>query len=230
MTTNGGVGIGRNLIVKEEVVANELITKGSGKIGKSLFVDEDITVGNMFCIDDKDKLTIVFKKNIIPQTRSKYDLGDKNRRWNNIFGTNIDTYKIKSNSIVALNLDIHQGVTIGNNSDCKPVIIIDPKKTDTVIFDGLVSIKPQKIHIDKNKTAKVTKSLILVYSDGHKHAELRLDATGIKKNTTVRVVLKKGAHLVLMISNDEFIELIKMDDYVELIWMDDKFTFIGGNV
>ena len=59
LTVVGGAGIGKNLIVNEDITANELILNSSGKIKKNLYIDGDLVV--------KGKINKQLFKTIEPQ-------------------------------------------------------------------------------------------------------------------------------------------------------------------
>ena len=96
LTVNGGVGIGKNLNVGENlnvaqnVTINSItsssnsntgaLTVGGGVgIGENLNVGGDVVIGNLLSTKD------INAENILPKTDNTYNLGDSNNKWKQIF-------------------------------------------------------------------------------------------------------------------------------------------------
>jgi hypothetical protein len=139
LIVSGGVGIGKNLYVKDEIISNDIIIKGCGKIEKNLFINGEITVGEMFFVDKKDKKNIIFKKKIIPMGDIGYSIGIKEKRWDGIYGFNVDTIKLKSKNILTENIDACGDISLGTNGINEPIVKID--NTNGIIFNDNIYVR-----------------------------------------------------------------------------------------
>lgn len=229
ITTNGGIGVSKNIQVGGEVVTKQIIVEKSGTFGHNLFVKGDLSASNQFINDPNDKLNLIFKKSIIPENTS-YVLGSSNNRWRDIFSRNIDCKSIKTNKIVSLDLDLPREAKFGTNSDRKPILKVSPDKKDTVCLDGILSMKSQKVEADKDSLVKITKSLVLLYNRSGNDLKLELDGETLSNDSLVRVVLKTDNGVLLIVNGDECIDLPSKNRYVELLWTGCDFIFIGGNI
>jgi hypothetical protein len=90
ITVNGGVGVKKNLYVKEEIVGNELLTVGNARIGKNIFVMGKIESDQMFYVD-KDE-TLVMKRTIVPFDNC--NIGTSTYKWNTLYISDIEAENI----------------------------------------------------------------------------------------------------------------------------------------
>ena len=141
ITTLGGIGVGKNIYVKNEVCAEEIITRKNARIGKNLYVMGTIEADEMFHLKD-DKLVIM--KDIVSDTQSngvKYNIGSNSDRWNNLYTNTINTRLGTITKIEAMNIDIKNNISIGSNSHNKNSMIYIDKDNimlngDVILIDG----------------------------------------------------------------------------------------------
>lgn len=133
ITTDGGIGVGKNIYVNKEVNSNDLIARENLRVGDSAYICNDLHVGNLCHCDSSNKHNYLFKKNIVPNEKNRYNLGENCKRWYNMYSTNCYSHKL-CGSVLDVDGDISLGTR--SNSDNKPLIKIDPHQPDTVIFNS----------------------------------------------------------------------------------------------
>ena len=137
ITTKGGMGVGKNIYVKDEICANEMITRNNARIGKNLYVMGTIEADDMFYLDNEFN-SMVIKKNIVSNKHNNmsYDIGHSNNRWNNIFSNRLDTKSISTLQVNTDKIHINDGISIGANSyNNNSMMYIE---NDTIIMNGSI--------------------------------------------------------------------------------------------
>ena len=127
ITTAGGVGIKKNLIVDEDITTCDLTVKKTAKIN-NLIINNDISVPSMF-INNTDNIS--FKKNICSD--SELSIGSQEKKWKIVHSKNIDADMVKSKSIIT-NKSIIQGELIIKNNDR---VYFTSNKKETNIYNKL---------------------------------------------------------------------------------------------
>ena len=128
LTVSGGVGIKKNLYVKEEIITNELITNNNARIGKNIYVMGTIESDQMFYLEKNGDM--VMKRNIVPFENS--DIGSYDYKWKNVY-----TNKLHTDMLVH---DNYQEVSIEDN---EMIINIDSDIVllDNKVYNGIITMK-----------------------------------------------------------------------------------------
>lgn len=121
LIVNGGIGIGKNIVCKEEILANELITRQNVRIGKNLYVMGTIESESMFQLDND---RIVFRKSIIGENEN-IRLGTPDKKWS---------------SLDAIDIDFNRNLSGGTNTNDKPILTIDNNIKDTLVVNGSLAV------------------------------------------------------------------------------------------
>lgn len=220
LTVNGGVGINKNLIIGKELVTNELICRESGKIGGDLFINGNITVGEMFSLNSHGNIS--YRKSLVSETGSD-NIGTYSNRWNNIFNRTLDSILMKSRTVECDKLDVYDNIELGKNEDGRTLMRI----RETIEINGIMSIEPQIIIIDNEVMSAVMiipkRSIIIIDS---KVRRVDVSLSGVdKKNSYVKLVIRNGKTVYL----EDLDMRLKKGDYIDLLWMDDEYVCIGKN-
>jgi len=256
LISNGGIGIKGNIYTGYEMNCKELIVRDSGKIGDSLYICNELCVGEMFQLD-KCKKDIIFKKNLIPYKNKR--LGNSDHRWD-IYGNKIKSY----------HLDISKSVNLGSNCYQEPLIKIDNcikdtvfingnlvindencdsllqiiKKTKDIIIDGKTNInnilkvdqtsimlKYETITISSStKILQINSPIILINTISSPINPIEItQINSFKDGTIIKIVLKTDCPFELKV-NDKTVNFNTINDYIELMKVDYKLTYIGGNI
>lgn len=129
MSVNGGIGIGKNLIVKDEILAREVITTNNARIGGNMYVMGTIESDSMFHVNED---SMEFIKSICPKNKKNVTIGTPNNRWPIIYSLKLDSSKIE-----CVNLDISKEFSVGNNSiNNKPLCSIGEEFENTTILNS----------------------------------------------------------------------------------------------
>jgi hypothetical protein len=243
----GGIGVGKNVVVKESITCNELITNNNAKIGKNLYVTGIIEADELYNVTDTD---IMFKRNIMSSTDNyniNYDIGCNKNRWNKIYCNTIDSKLIKSIRISVDELEIKDNIVMGynehnknsmlyidNNSlvlncdvivvdvNMRPYMNIDQKARKMAIHNILtknIEYYPQTVILNKKNTDICINSNILLIENKYIEPIVHFKC---KSDHLVqfRVILVKNdaeSSIILDIGEDEIL-LGESGDYVDCIY------------
>lgn len=133
ITTRGGIGVGKNIYVKNEICAEEVITRKNARIGKDLYVMGTIEAAEMFYLRNDE---FVVMKHIVPDSQSgiKYNIGSNNNRWNNLYTNTITSRLATAVKMETMNIDIKNNISIGSNAqNNNSMMYIDE---NNIVFNG----------------------------------------------------------------------------------------------
>lgn len=257
IVVRGGVGVGDNIFVENEINSDELIVRNNSRIGNNLYINGDLFVNKLFVNDDKKNI-IHIKKNIYP-IDDNLNFGNDNMRWNNIFCSKIDAINSKIINLSGTNLDITNEISLGSNINNEPLIRIDKegiiiesnlmlnnKEKKTILdFDykkdylftnnfntNFISIEPQIFIVDNSDLLKIKKSLIFLKI--YNNQNLLLSKDGIPNNSLIKIIVKestiKNLNVNLQLNTLEKIQFKNVNDYIEIYYNNYEITYIGGNI
>jgi hypothetical protein len=229
LIVNGGVGINKNVYVKNEIVCNELITKNSTKICKDLHIDG--------CI--------------IPHNKNQL-LGTVNNKWNHMYSNNITADHLDITNNISLGTTTHKlpiikidddipdtiiinGITVSRSDNGKVYFKLNKKEGSTDIYGSIninnyICQQPQIINIEHiNNNVNIDSSLVLINIEVQGYLSINND---LPNNCKVRFVIiesnisnpKLTIHL-----NDKDISLTKIDEWIEVLYYNKRFIIIGTN-
>lgn len=142
---NGGIGVNKNIVCKEEILTNELITRQNVRIGKNLYVMGTIESENMFQLDND---TLVFRKSIAGENTS-ISLGTPDKRWS---------------SVNTVDIDFSQNLSGGTNTNDKPILNIDSNIKDTLVINGSLAVlgndMNSRLYYDQKKDTVNIKNIV----------------------------------------------------------------------
>ena len=146
ITVSGGVGIKKNLYVKEEVVGNELLTVGNARIGKNIFVMGKIESDQMFYVD-KDG-TLVMKRTIVPFENC--NIGTSTYKWNTLYTSDVDAENIDVDTLYVKKIvSEYQEEEILEENSCITV------ESNTILIDNQVNNSTIELECDDCMFIKV---------------------------------------------------------------------------
>lgn len=211
----GGVNIGKNLYVGNEIMANEVIINKNIKIGKDIHIDG----------------------NIIPKNQTCCNIGNDNRRINTIYGFYVDSKKFKSGSVVCDNLDVSNNISIGTNIDNKEPVMKIMRNTlsingNILIKNGFICVEPQYIYINHNiNSIDIRSSIILLFNNTLNQQNIYINANNalIPKNATIKLVAKHLSNNIIFNINNKEVILSTINEYINILYDGDKFIYLGGD-
>ena len=134
ISTQGGVGVGNNIYVKNEVCAGEIIVRGNTKIGKNLYVMGTIEADEMFHLRNNE---LVIKKDLVSDIQKnglKYNIGSSDNRWDSLYVNSLNSRLATLTKIDTENIDIRHNISIGTNTrNKKSMMYIDG---NNIVFNG----------------------------------------------------------------------------------------------
>jgi len=134
ITTLGGIGVGKNIYVKNEICAEEIITRKNARIGKNLYVMGTIEADEMFHLKNNE---LVIMKDLVSDTKStrgKYNIGSNDNRWNNLYTNALNSRLATVTKVETMNIDIKNNISIGSNShNNNSMMYID---RDNIVLNG----------------------------------------------------------------------------------------------
>ena len=257
--TKGGVGIGKNLYVNDEVIASELISKGNIKSNGNLYINGDIIIGDLFITLNN---TIYIKKNLEPFNGINCDIGSYCNKINKIYSKNIVTNVIKVNEI-----DILDEISIGNNKSVnEPIFRIDKNIINSIIINGnmafidtdkniflsieqdknidihcpinidhlfisnYLSITPQFTDINEdNYILRINSSIIFLTLLCNSFISFDLTPVFLSKNLIIKLILYSNDQNY-SINIINIKTLLNKNDYIELLFYDNNFLLVTSNV
>ena len=134
VTTLGGIGVGNNIYVKNDIDTNELVVRKNASIENNLHIKENIQVDDIFCSKNGN---FVIMTNFIPNVASaekKYNIGSLNERWNDLYTNTVNSKIITSTDIKTSNIDIKDNISIGSNLHNKNSMIYIDK--NNIVLNG----------------------------------------------------------------------------------------------
>lgn len=161
LRVNGGIGVKKNIIVNEELKATDIIATNSITARNNLYLSGKLTISSTLFTNDKN---IVFEKDIVSNQKdndTRYNIGNNNKRWENIYCKNIDSYTIKSKINSTIDLNATGNITLGNKEN--PTIVLDTNAPNTAIIKGNLFI------LDDSNKANIT------YIQDHNQLYLKTD-------------------------------------------------------
>jgi len=251
ISVNGGVGIGKNLIVKDEILARELITSNNARIGGNMYVMGTIESDSMFHVNEN---SIEFIKSICPKLKQEITLGNPRNRWPIVYAMKIDSSKIE-----CVNMDITKEFSVGNNSiNHKPLCSIGEEYENTTILnsDFIVTGEDSQVIlylaqdsgelvINKIKTGQlvhtefqmividdvyieliITSNVVLLDVQIDKPIKIKITANS-KNNRLVKVVMKNNASEDVSIDIGQETKYLRhKGHYLEILENDGEYMFI----
>jgi hypothetical protein len=255
ITVNGGIGVSRNIIVKEQLRANELVCEENCRIGGNLYVNGDVCLGELFWSHTQDT-GISFKKNILLENGKT--IGEISNRCN-----------IYSNNIISKNIDISDDISLGSTDKNEPIIKIDKKIDNTLFINGdlfliddvleinnilieinrknnrvniniptyfdnliginnLLKIVPQIVDLNKDiGKLQIKKSIIILENV---NTSLEID-NEIEDNVVFRIIINSFYNQInnckILLGNNTFL-FTKIGQYIDILYKK-KYYIIGGN-
>jgi len=132
ITTNGGIGVKKNIYVEEDIEADDIISRKNAKIGESLFVGNKIETSY-----------------VLPNSNSINSIGNVKQIWD--YGY--------INNITSTNLDAKGEISLGANDKGEPLLSIDPELSNKIIVNSDVLFRGKNGDIF-GKTIKDTKTIM----------------------------------------------------------------------
>lgn len=251
LTTNGGIGIKRNLIVDEDILGKDLKILNNSelnnvKINNNLDVQniniknnldvQNITTQTLLTdkfnssgieINDKD---IIIKKDI---NGKNINIGNEKQRINTIKSTIIDTNEINiSNTRISdketiINSDTSINGILNINKGSNNVLVRGNISTNIISIENFIKITPQIIKLN-NKITKVNLESSLVFIDLYKKGTIEFIISDIIKGSIVKIYIRKikisDNELLKIIMNDTVLIFDQSQRYVELYIDDEIFV------
>jgi len=126
ITTEGGIGVKKNIIVDKEILTSNLIVKNRLKVCGDVYIENKLVVQN----------------GVIPKD-SYVDFGSESLRWNTFFGKEVNASNINSNGQTTLGyLKVVNDVELGmmsNKPDC-PIIKVDTNHNNVTLHSNTFKI------------------------------------------------------------------------------------------
>lgn len=251
LTTNGGIGIKRNLIVDEDILGKDLKILNNSelnnvKINNNLDVQniniknnldvQNITTQTLLTdkfnssgieINDKD---IIIKRDI---TGKNINIGNEKQRINTIKSTIIDTNEINiSNTRISdketiINSDTSINGILNINKGSNNVLVRGNISTNIISIENFIKITPQIIKLN-NKITKVNLESSLVFIDLYKKGTIEFIISDIIKGSIIKIYIRKikisDSELLKIIINDTVLIFDQSQRYVELYIDDEIFV------
>jgi hypothetical protein len=251
LTTNGGIGIKRNLIVDEDILGKDLKILNNSELNnvkinnnldvQNINIKNNLDVQNITTqtistdkfnssgieINDKD---IIIKKNI---NGKNINIGNEKQRINTIKSTLIDTNEINiSNTRISdketiINSDTSINGILNINKGSNNVLVRGNISTNIISIENFIKITPQIIKLN-NKITKVNLESSLVFIDLYKKGTIEFIISDIIKGSIVKIYIRKikisDNELLKIIMNDTVLIFDQSQRYVELYIDDEIFV------
>jgi hypothetical protein len=120
----GGLGVGNNVYVEKEVNCHENIVRENCRIGGSLYINGDIHVNRLLQNNSIENI-VYLKKHLAPIEHLKYNLGTEDKKWNQIYSSNIISTHGKISNLTTHHLDVKNNISLGSTSNHEPLVKID---------------------------------------------------------------------------------------------------------
>jgi hypothetical protein len=253
IVTNGGIGVGGNIFVGEEINAEEIIARKVMRVGKDLYLNGNIIIDNYLRTDNGQ---IIFKKTLIPDAIQC--IGTDKKRWHHVY----------ANNITSCDMDICGSITLGQNKKGEPLFKLDncltvntdfnirscdgstimkvsqkgkKVKVDDIVvrgaiysknlfIDNFISIEPQLETLNNSiNQLTVKSSMILLSVDSSTNIVLTYKSSFI--NSIIRIIVKKiVGELNIEINNDETVTIDEVNQYIDVMVLDDTLIYVGGSL
>lgn len=189
LTVKGGVGIEDNLNVCDKIVAKDLTLKNKLKVN-----NDGVINGNLKVIQD-----------ILPYDGTS-NIGCENKRWGKIYGNNIITNQLTSNSgIKSTNLCVNNLTSLNK-----------------------ISYNVSNIEIT-NLTTMITPSSYINFLILNNSETKCIKLNKGKYGQSIKLIITKIECPIILSINYNY-KLKQIDDYIELLYDGNKWVFIGGNI
>lgn len=224
----GGVSINRNLIVGEEIVANELVTRGSVSIGGNLFTKGTVHLDGIL---EGNSDSIIVHGPLYPSI--PMDLGQRDKRWDTIYSKGLETGHVN-----VVRLDAIVKASLGTNSSKMPLMKVGLDNPDEVsisgslLLDGFYKMEPQYIVLDEPINNLLVNRSLVVFELRSGISTINLNLSALECNTIIRFSLAENyTDNGLRIEGGRLSILLEKDgDYFDALYNGTKLLFIGGNV
>ena len=168
----------------------------------------------MYYIDEQNK-SINYKFNLLSDiktinTGTRYNIGNDNQRWSNIYSNNVDSINLKSIHVKANSMDISTDISLGTSEENNPQISLSQENPNTIIFNGnsiFIDDKMNKL-IDINNNIKRT--IVNTDFQYNKFISASYDIIVIDKNRTI--LKPKKSLIILIVKKSGIIELEKPEN------------------
>jgi hypothetical protein len=247
ITTNGGIGIGKNLCVNDEIIAGELISRTNLKVGENIYVPGE-----------------VYANKIIPI--NSLSIGTNTKKVDECFIKTINSNKIITKEINMYGLDVTNEVSLCTNDNGQPIIYIGHTVPNTMIINGniiilnnnreafininqnnemningnlncnnlfienFITIKPQTIK-KISDFIEINSSIVLLEINSVIITTLKINSDF--NNILCKIILKKKKNkentITINYNTDSF-NLLNIGDYIELLYSNNNFEYISGNI
>lgn len=248
LTVYGGVSVGNNMYIKNEIYAGEVVSRGNMRVSNNLYVMGTIEADKMFHVSEDE---ILFMKDIVPDNSTKVNnIGTKTRWWNELYVNKINTKVIDVSKLTIESLEVDEieigsngsnsrlsvGSDIVINSDVavvsrtmEPFLVINQSKqllsTTTV---GLRNIlyNEQILTVDKKITDLELKSdLVLINSSVEGAVIDILKSDNFAGVRIVKIVYAAGNHIKLRHGSNT-VDMKHRGEYVDCLYTGSRVYFL----
>jgi len=252
LTVYGGVNVGNNMYIKNEMYAGEVVSRGNMRVSNNLYVMGTIEADKMFHVSDEE---ILFMKDIVPEnSKTINNIGSKERWWNELYVNKINTKiidvsKLTLESLEADDIEIGRNgsepcLSVGSdivvnsdmsfvNREMEPFITINQNKqllSTNMISLSNILFSEQIVTVCKDFMDLELKSDLILINSKVTGATLNIvKSEGFEGIRVVKVVYAAGSNVKLKHGSNSVI-MEHRGEYVDCLYTGSRLYFLQKKV